>query len=269
MATDKGNRKTLGVFSIGLMTAAAVVTSLRGLPLLAKEEMTMFAYLAFTVIFYLILASLVGRTWRRLRQQKGRHLRLGWQGIWHPLGLPRHLAAVDPERRLVSGDAHVWRGRARLHDRDARSGQERHLRRNILHRCLLAGDYRRSSGRGSLRQNFQLDVHGRYRSSRNLPPAALRLLGHIGPSHRLAASHRSCGLRRWPCAGLAGDPGIGNGRVSCGDCAAVCRRRSAGGACHRHEESEPRFSRRDRIGRGHLVAALCDRRCSDCRDPAV
>ena len=55
--TDR--KKTLGVFSIGLMTAAAVVTSLRGMPLLAKEEMTMFAYLAFTVIFYLIPASLV------------------------------------------------------------------------------------------------------------------------------------------------------------------------------------------------------------------
>jgi putative glutamate/gamma-aminobutyrate antiporter len=52
-------KKTLGVTSIGLMTAAAVVTSLRGLPLLAKEEMTMFAYLAFTVIFFLIPASLV------------------------------------------------------------------------------------------------------------------------------------------------------------------------------------------------------------------
>ncbi len=51
--------RPLGVFSIGLMTAAAVVTSLRGLPLLAKEEMTMFAYLAFTVIFYLVPASLV------------------------------------------------------------------------------------------------------------------------------------------------------------------------------------------------------------------
>jgi putative glutamate/gamma-aminobutyrate antiporter len=59
MATDKGNKNTLGVFSIGLMTAAAVVTSLRGLPLLAKEEMTMFAYLAFTVIFYLVPASLI------------------------------------------------------------------------------------------------------------------------------------------------------------------------------------------------------------------
>ena len=59
MATAKDNKRTLGVFSIGLMTAAAVVTSLRGLPLLAKEEMTMFAYLAFTVVFYLIPASLV------------------------------------------------------------------------------------------------------------------------------------------------------------------------------------------------------------------
>jgi len=49
----------LSATSIGLMTAAAVVTSLRGLPLLAKEEMTMFAYLAFTVIFYLIPASLI------------------------------------------------------------------------------------------------------------------------------------------------------------------------------------------------------------------
>jgi amino acid transporter len=59
MTPARDNKKTLGIVSIGLMTAAAVVTSLRGLPLLAKEEMTMFAYLAFTVIFYLIPASLV------------------------------------------------------------------------------------------------------------------------------------------------------------------------------------------------------------------
>lgn len=59
MEPVKSPKKALGVTSIGLMTAAAVVTSLRGLPLLAKEEMTMFAYLAFTVIFFLIPASLV------------------------------------------------------------------------------------------------------------------------------------------------------------------------------------------------------------------
>lgn len=59
MDTTVKRGKYLSVTSVGLMTAAAVVTSLRGLPLLAKEEMTMFAYLAFTVIFYLIPASLV------------------------------------------------------------------------------------------------------------------------------------------------------------------------------------------------------------------
>lgn len=59
MAPTKDRKAYLSATSIGLMTAAAVVTSLRGLPLLAKEEMTMFAYLAFTVIFYLVPASLV------------------------------------------------------------------------------------------------------------------------------------------------------------------------------------------------------------------
>ena len=59
-AADAAQRgKYLSVTSIGLMTATAVVTSLRGLPLLAKEEMTMFVYLAFTVVFYLIPASLI------------------------------------------------------------------------------------------------------------------------------------------------------------------------------------------------------------------
>jgi len=59
MGPAKSRKAYLSVTSIGLMTAAAVVTSLRGLPLLAKEEMTMFAYLAFTIVFYLVPASLV------------------------------------------------------------------------------------------------------------------------------------------------------------------------------------------------------------------
>ena len=53
------NPPCLSATSVGLMTAAAMVTSLRGLPLLAKEEMTMFAYLAFAIVFYLLPASLV------------------------------------------------------------------------------------------------------------------------------------------------------------------------------------------------------------------
>ena len=56
----------LGVASLGLMAAAAVVTSLRGMPMVAKEEMTMFLYLGFAAIFYLIPAMLNPLSNRRL-----------------------------------------------------------------------------------------------------------------------------------------------------------------------------------------------------------
>lgn len=53
------NPTCLSPASVCLMTAAAIFASLRGLLLLAKEEMAMFAYLAFAVVFYLVPASLV------------------------------------------------------------------------------------------------------------------------------------------------------------------------------------------------------------------
>jgi glutamate:GABA antiporter len=56
---NKNRKKFLGVSTIGLLTAAAVVTSLRGMATIAKEEMTMFVYLGFAAIFYLIPAALV------------------------------------------------------------------------------------------------------------------------------------------------------------------------------------------------------------------
>ena len=54
----KGGRG-LGVTAIGFMTAAAIVTSLRGLPTMARTEMTMFVYLAFSLIFFLVPGALV------------------------------------------------------------------------------------------------------------------------------------------------------------------------------------------------------------------
>lgn len=59
MEPPKDRTPRLSASSVGLLTAAAVVTSLRGMPLIGKEEMTMFAYLAFAVIFFLVPASLV------------------------------------------------------------------------------------------------------------------------------------------------------------------------------------------------------------------
>jgi hypothetical protein len=44
--------------AMAFMTAAAII-SLRGLPMMASEEMTMFFYIAFATIFFLIPAALV------------------------------------------------------------------------------------------------------------------------------------------------------------------------------------------------------------------
>ncbi|HVI44454.1 MAG TPA: amino acid permease [Chitinophaga sp.] len=52
-----GNAK-ITTTSLALMTAAAVI-SLRGLPMMAKEELTMFFYIGFATFLYLIPASLV------------------------------------------------------------------------------------------------------------------------------------------------------------------------------------------------------------------
>jgi amino acid transporter len=50
---------TMTVPTVGFLTAAAVVTSLRGLPVMAAEEWTMFVYIGFAVILFLIPAALV------------------------------------------------------------------------------------------------------------------------------------------------------------------------------------------------------------------
>lgn len=51
-------KKTMSVFTISMMTAAAVV-SLRGLPMMAKEGLSMIFYILFSTLLFLIPASLV------------------------------------------------------------------------------------------------------------------------------------------------------------------------------------------------------------------
>ena len=51
--------KFLSVPTVAFLTAAAVVTSLRGLPVMAKEELTMFVYIGFATILFLIPAALI------------------------------------------------------------------------------------------------------------------------------------------------------------------------------------------------------------------
>ncbi|MFE0106722.1 amino acid permease [Streptomyces sp. NPDC059009] len=54
-----GRARGLTVPAVGLMTAASVITSLRGLPMMAKEEMTMFVYIGFATLLFLLPAALV------------------------------------------------------------------------------------------------------------------------------------------------------------------------------------------------------------------
>ncbi|WP_330183645.1 APC family permease [Nocardia sp. NBC_01503] len=49
----------LSVSALGFTTAASIVTSLRGLPMMAEEELTMFFYIGFSTLLFLIPAGLV------------------------------------------------------------------------------------------------------------------------------------------------------------------------------------------------------------------
>ena len=51
-------KKKITTLAMAFMTAAAII-SLRGLPMMAAEEMTMFFYIAFATIFFLIPAALI------------------------------------------------------------------------------------------------------------------------------------------------------------------------------------------------------------------
>jgi amino acid transporter len=58
-SSKRDGKKGLSVATIGFMTAAAIVTSLRGLPTIALTEMTMFVYLGFSIVFFLVPGALV------------------------------------------------------------------------------------------------------------------------------------------------------------------------------------------------------------------
>lgn len=64
------NGKYLSTWQLALMTAAAII-SLRGLPMMAQEEMTMFFYIFFATFLFLIPASLVGAELGGMYAEKG------------------------------------------------------------------------------------------------------------------------------------------------------------------------------------------------------
>jgi hypothetical protein len=55
---QKPNTKKMTVFTLSMMTVAAVC-SLRGLPMMAKEGLSMIFYILFAAVMFLLPASLV------------------------------------------------------------------------------------------------------------------------------------------------------------------------------------------------------------------
>ena len=270
MKATADRKKALGVFSIGLMTAAAVVTSLRGMPLLAKEEMTMFAYLAFTVIFYLVPASLVSAELGGAFADKkggiyawvGKAFGIRWgflaiwlqwiqNVVWYPVTLTFGAVAF----------AYTFG-----HPDLAKNGIYVGLFCIVVYWLatvvVLQGV-----------EVFAKISTWTFIIGTVLPGICLLLLcgywitsGHpIGWQHLTDATvsaHRTCAL-------LAGNPRIGDGRVSRRDRAAVRWRGGAGGARHGDEESEHRISARYWTGCDCLFASLCYRIRADRCDIAV
>ena len=80
------------VFTLTMMTVAAVVTSLRGLPMMAKEGLSMIFYILFAVVMFLLPASLVAAELGGAFSKRGGGVytwvkeafgsRLGFTAIW-------------------------------------------------------------------------------------------------------------------------------------------------------------------------------------------
>ncbi|MEI8081823.1 MAG: amino acid permease [Actinomycetes bacterium] len=119
----------LTVTSIAMLTAAAIITSLRGLTLMADEELTMFVYIAFAVVLFLIPSALVaaelGGAFGKSKQGVGKWVqeafgeRWGFLAIWlawiesnvfYPTGLAFAAAAaayVFNARDLANNNIYV------------------------------------------------------------------------------------------------------------------------------------------------------------------
>ncbi|QWT24489.1 amino acid permease [Subtercola sp. PAMC28395] len=126
----KRRKVVMTVPTVAFLTAAAVVTSLRGLPVMAKEELTMFVYIGFATILFLIPAALIsaelgsafadrkGGVYTWIGEAFGQ--RWGFVGIWlqwiqnvvwYPTGLAFAAAAAAYALNQAGlAEAHIYVG---------------------------------------------------------------------------------------------------------------------------------------------------------------
>ena len=133
-------RKNITTTQLALMTAAAVI-SLRGLPMMAQEELTMFFYIFFATFLFLIPTALVGAELGSAFADRGGGVYTWVKEAFNPPpGFLGDLPAMDSERRLVSHRTGIRRRVDRLHDRRSGSGAERAVRRVVLDCDVLVRD---------------------------------------------------------------------------------------------------------------------------------
>ena len=107
--------KNITTMQLALMTAAAVI-SLRGLPMMAQEELTMFFYIFFATFLFLIPAALVGAELGSAFASRGGGVyswvkeafnpHLGFTAIFlHPT-LRKTAFSSDSSRSLCTGSPH-------------------------------------------------------------------------------------------------------------------------------------------------------------------
>ncbi|RFA08081.1 transporter [Subtercola boreus] len=128
--SKKKSKLTMTVPTVAFLTAAAVVTSLRGLPVMAKEELTMFVYIGFATLLFLVPAALIsaelgsafsnrkGGVYTWIGEAFGQ--RWGFVGIWlqwiqnvvwYPTGLAFAAAAAAYALNQAGlAEAHVYVG---------------------------------------------------------------------------------------------------------------------------------------------------------------
>ena len=182
-----------------------------------------------------------------------------------PLGLCRHLAAMDPERGLVPDRARVLRRGNRLCHWHAATREQRNFCWRLLHRRLLGRDADHAARRRRHRKGDELGFPSGNGVAGRGDHDSGGDLDRPGQPDRLAAPRRG-GFRlghvdggRSPASAiLSSHYRIGRHRLSRRHHSVVRRRRSARGARQRNVRPQAPIPRRhvDRVGGGHLLFTL-------------
>lgn len=158
--------KNITTMQLALMTAAAVI-SLRGLPMMAQEELTMFFYIFFATFLFLIPAALVGAELGSAFASRGGGVYSWVKEAFNPhLGFTAIFLPVDSERGVVPHRTGICRRIHRVHDRGTRPCAKRRFRRTLLDHYVLVRHMGDAQGHIDRLRNHEQGLYHRNRTAR-------------------------------------------------------------------------------------------------------